>query len=157
MDAPINIEADASTDDTQSHEVAVQGQLVDFAGMFDMEEDDISIHNDTFLQRLISEGVKAGMIPAYTQTNDVLKLLSVSIHYERIVKPDNTNVCNAPILLARASKDADAMDDGAPVWDNYTKSDVTSFDVDADHMGMWTEDISRELADYIGPYLEQKR
>ena len=39
----------------------------------------------------------------------------------------------------------------------YTKSGVTSFDVDADHGGMWTEDASRELADYIGPYLEQKR
>ena len=97
------------------------------------------------------------MIPAYTQTNDVLKLLSVSIHYERIVKPDTTNVCAAPILFARASKDADAMNDAALVWDKYTKAGVTSFDVDADHMGMWTEDISRELADYIGPYLEQKR
>ena len=40
-------------------------------------------------------------------------------------------------------------------WGKYTKSGVTSFDVDADHMGMWTEDVSRELADYIGPYLEQ--
>ena len=156
MDTGINIEADASTDNTQSHEDAVQGKLADFAGMFDMEEDDISIHNDTFLQRLISEGVKAGMIPAYTQTNDVLKLLSVSIHYERIVKPDTPGICNAPILFARASKDADAVDDAALAWGKYTKSGVTSFDVDADHMGMWTEDISRELADYIGPYLERK-
>ena len=95
------------------------------------------------------------MIPAYTQANDVLKLLSVSIHYERIVKPDTPGICNAPILFARASKDADAMDDAALAWDNYTKSDVSSFDVDADHMGMWTEDVSKQLAYYIGPYLKK--
>ena len=68
---------------------------------------------------------------------------------------DSRGICNAPILFALASKDADAVDDAALVWDNYTKSSATSFDVDADHMGMWTEDISRELADYIGPYLER--
>ena len=83
--------------------------------------------------------------------------MSVSIHYERIVKPDTTNVCAAPILFARASNDADAVDDAALAWYNYTKSNATSFDVDADHMGMWTEDASKQLADYIGPYLEQKR
>ena len=47
------------------------------------------------------------------------------------------------------------MNDAALVWDKYTKAGVTSFDVDADHGSMWTEDASRELADYIGPYLNR--
>ena len=32
-----------------------------------------------------------------------------------------------------------------------------AFDVDTDHRRMDSEDASKELADYIGPYLEQKR
>jgi thioesterase domain-containing protein len=155
MDTSINIEADASTDDTQSHEDAVQGQLVDFAGMFDMEEDDISIHNDTFLQRLMHKMSAVKMLPSYTGVEDFRRVLTVYIHYLRIMELDTPGICNAPILLARASKDADAMDDAALAWGKYTKAGATSFDVDADHMGMWTEDVSTELADYIGPYLKK--
>ena len=155
MDTSITIEADASTDNTQSHEDAVQGQLVDFAGMFDMKEDDISIHNDTFLQRLMHKMSAVKMLPSYTGVEDFRRVLTVYIHYLRIMELDTPGICNAPILFARAAKDADAMDDAALAWDKYTKSGVTSFDVDADHMGMWTEDASRELADYIGPYLKK--
>ena len=156
MDTSITIEADASPDNTQSHEDAVQGQLVDFAGMFDMEEDDISIHNDTFLQRLMHKMSAVKMLPSYTGVEDFRRVLTVYIHYLRIMELDTPGICNAPILLARASKDADAMGDAALAWDKYTKAGATSFDVDADHMGMWTEDVSTELADYIGPYLERK-
>ena len=119
-----------------------------------MEEDDISIHNAAFLQRLMHKMSAVEMLPPYTGVADFRRVLTVYIHYLRIMDHDTPGICNAPILFARASKDADAVDDAALAWDNHTKSGVTSFDVDADHMGMWTEDISRELADYIGPYLE---
>ena len=97
------------------------------------------------------------MLPSYTGVEDFRRVLTVYIHYLQIMDHDTPGICNAPILFARASKDADVVDDAVLAWGKYTKSGVTSFDVDADHMGMWTEDISRELADYIGPYLEQKR
>ena len=153
MDTRITVEADASTDNTQSHEDAVQEQLIELADICDIDEANISIQIEAFLRRLMQEL----SLPFYAGIEDFIRaFVFIDVHNERIMVNSDYGVCNAPILYARAAKVSHSLGGyTGSAWDSFTRAGVTSFDVDTDHRRMDSEDASKELADYIGPYLEK--
>ena len=123
--------------------------------MCDIDEADISIHNESFLRQLMQEL----SLPFHLGVEEFIRVyVFLHLHYRRLMETSDYGVCNAPILFAQAAKVSHLRGGfSGSAWDKYTKSGVTSFDVNWVHLDMDMEGASRELADFISPYLEQKR
>ena len=133
----------------QSYQVILREQLGDFAVMLDIDEDDISLNNEAFLQRLIQKMSLANMIPPYTDRDAFLRVLDVYLHNIEIMENSTNKICNAPILFMRATQEPDNQNDITMAWANHTRGSVDVVDIDTDHMGMWTEPVSQILAQKI--------
>jgi|GEM_PF-499926 len=149
--------ADTSQEHTVAHttEEKISLTLREFADSYGLASENPSLTNREFMTQLRARVAELGLIPASTSPESLEITIRQMIRATQLTDQHHKQHCQAPIILVRASLEAEPLNPEAFNWGKFTDAAVINETVAAKHADLWREEPSKQIAKIVDSFLTQ--